>query len=54
MSSWAQQYILDDSSLIDDQGVWDTLLFLVAADAVSTDRPYLYMEVDFREALNKL
>jgi hypothetical protein len=52
-SDWASPWLLDET-LVDDPLVWDALQLLGAADLVSTDRPYLYDEVDFRTCLDLL
>src|SRR4051794_10146544 len=49
IASWAAQWVnLDDPPRGDSQ-VWSTLTILAGADMISTDRPYLYSEVDFRQ-----
>jgi hypothetical protein len=54
-ASWAEGWYTKDFDLdlIDDK-VLDTLEKLSGADMISTDRPFLYNEVDFRAWLDEL
>ena len=48
------QWLAAPDPAIDDQVVWDALNNLSGADAVSTDRPFLFDEIDFRAWLDEL
>jgi hypothetical protein len=54
IADWAKQWILPDAPHVDDPAVWRALTKLAAADMVTTDRPYLYGEEDFRDWLAEL
>ena len=52
---WAIQYMLgawDDVNF--HPAVWEAIGRLASADAISTDRPHLYDEIDFRAWLDEL
>jgi hypothetical protein len=54
VSDWAMQWVDARDPGVDDPVAWEALLDLSGADAISTDRPYLYEQVDFeawRDAL---
>lgn len=53
-SSWAEQWVMADESGVEDQSVWKGLVLLAGADLISTDRPYLHEEDDFRAWLEEL
>ena len=53
-TGWAMQWVAADRPGVDDDVVWKALNELAGADAVSTDRPYLFEEVDFRAWLDEL
>jgi hypothetical protein len=55
-SSWAELWLTKDfeQNLIKDPMVLSALEALSGADMISTDRPYLYDEVDFRAWLDEL
>jgi hypothetical protein len=46
-SAWAFQWVAADSR-VDDPVVWKALNYLAGADAPTTDRPWLFEEIDFR------
>jgi hypothetical protein len=48
------QWIAAVTPGVDDPVVWRALDNLGGADAVSTDRPFLFEEVDFRAWLDEL
>ena len=54
IADWAKQWILPDAPNVDDPAVWRALKKLAAADMVTTDRPYLYGEEDYRDWLAEL
>jgi hypothetical protein len=43
-----------DHSGVDDPAVWEAIKRLVAADMITTDRPYLYDIADFKRWLTDL
>ena len=53
-TAWATQWIAAGDPGVDDPVVWRALQNLSGADAVSTDRPFLFEEVDFRAWLEEL
>lgn len=53
-AAWAMQWVSASDPGVDDAVVWNALNNLAGADAVSTDRPYLYEEIDFRAWLDEL
>jgi len=53
-ASWALKYLQDDSCYSDDDVIEDVIVKLSAVDLISTDRPYLYTEVDFKAWLEEL
>ncbi|MGV3604803.1 MAG: hypothetical protein ACO1RA_00235 [Planctomycetaceae bacterium] len=52
-SDWASICLLN-SVPVSDNDVWNALELLGGADLISTDRPFLYMDVDFLEALKTI
>lgn len=54
VADWASQWIRASEPGVDDPAVWKALTCLVGADMITTDRPYLYEEVDFRGWLEEL
>jgi len=52
-SAWACTWLLNGFT-VDDRVVWEALELLGAADLISTDRPYLYVDEDFIAALKSL
>jgi len=54
IADWASQWIRASEPGVDDPAVWKVLTCLVGADMITTDRPYLYEEVDFRDWLEEL
>lgn len=52
-SAWACEWVLGDGNA-DDPVLWFALNLLVMADIVTTDRPYLYGNVDFQACLDSL
>ena len=52
-SEWADAWLLNDVP-VKDSVVWDAIKLLGAANLISTDRPFLYNEMDFEMALKKL
>lgn len=52
-SDWADTWLLNDVP-VSDSVAWDAIKLLGAATLVSTDRPFLYNEIDFAMALKKL
>ena len=52
-SAWACDWLLGDAR-VSDPVVWEALELLGAADLISTDRPFLYNDEDFRASLDKL
>jgi hypothetical protein len=53
-SAWAWQWVAAADPNVDDRVVWNALTNLVGADLISTDRPHLFMEIDFRAWLDEL
>lgn len=53
-TAWAMQWVAAPDSGVDDPIVWNALNNLSGADAPSTDRPYLFTEIDFRAWLDEL
>lgn len=53
-TAWAMQWVAASDPEVDDQVVWEALNSLAGADAVSTDRPYLFQEIDFQAWLDDL
>jgi len=53
-SAWALDWLLGDVWCISDPTVWEALELLGAADLISTDRPFLYNDEDFRACLDRL
>ena len=53
-TSWAMQWVAAPEPGVDDEVVWNALNQLAGADAVSTDRPHLFEEIDFRAWLDEL
>jgi hypothetical protein len=47
-TDWAMQWVAALDAGVEDSVGWDALNNLVGADAISTDRPYLYNEADFQ------
>lgn len=54
VTSWAMQWVFARDARVDDPAVWAALNNLQGADAPSTDRPYLYGEVDFQAWLDEV
>lgn len=54
VADWASQWIRASEPGVNDPAVWKALTCLVGADMITTDRPYLYDEVDFRDWLEEL
>jgi hypothetical protein len=52
-STWAEQWASDDEVEV-DEGIWEALRRLHAADIPTTDRPYLYERIDFESWLSDL
>jgi hypothetical protein len=52
-SEWACPWLCGEARVPDPE-VWSALLLLGAADLISTDRPFLYGDEDFRECLESL
>jgi hypothetical protein len=52
-SAWASEWLLGDAR-VSDPAVWEALQLLGAADLISTDRPFLYNDQDFRACLDRL
>ena len=48
------QWVFARDARVDDPAVWAALNNLQGADAPSTDRPYLYGEVDFQAWLDEV
>jgi hypothetical protein len=53
-AAWAMPWVAAATPAVDDPVVWRALNNLAGADAVSTDRPFLFEEVDFRAWLAEL
>ena len=53
VAAWAAPYLLNGSR-ISDHLLWNALVLMGAADLCSTDRPFLYENVDFQECLKGL
>lgn len=57
-SSWAEYWLYEDyvvgRDLFDDPALLEALDVLSGADMITTDRPYLYDEVDFLAWLHEL
>jgi len=53
-TAWAMQWVAASDDGVHDAIIWEALNNLAGADAVSTDRPYLFAEVDFRAWLDEL
>ena len=57
-AEWANEYLMFDAPQIyprvEDPVVWEMLQRLSAVDLPSTDRPYLYEEIDFVAWLEEL
>ena len=53
-TAWAMQWVAASDPGVDDEVVWNALNNLAGADAVSTDGPYLFQEIDFRAWLDEL
>lgn len=53
-TAWAMQWVAASDPGVDDEVVWSGLNNLAGADAPSTDRPFLYEDVDFRAWLAEL
>jgi hypothetical protein len=54
VAAWAQQWVYADEPGVEDPRVWDALEALANADAISTDRPYLFNVADFKGWLEEL
>ena len=54
VADWASQWIRASEPRVGDPAVWKALTSLVGADMLTTDRPYLYGEDDFRAWLEEL
>lgn len=52
-SNWARQWVVADGAEIESH-IWRALIQLLAADMISTDRPYLYEKSDFEAWLTDL
>jgi hypothetical protein len=52
-AEWATGYITHDVR-VPDACLWNALELLGAADVPSTDRPFLYEDVDFLDCLSQL
>ena len=52
-AAWACTWLLNGFT-IDDCVMWEALELLGAADLISTDRPYLYVDEDFIQTLKTL
>lgn len=52
-SAWASDWLLGEAR-VSDPAVWESLQLLGAADLISTDRPFLYDDEDFRACLDRL
>ena len=54
IATWAQKWVIADNPPDMEKDVWEAVTFLAGADLISTDRPYLFMKVDFECELAKL
>lgn len=54
VAAWAMQWVDADDPGVEDPAVWEALGNLAGADAISTDRPYLFEVVDFQAWLDEL
>ena len=54
VSEWACRSVVGDDVAVDDFVVWGVLKALLGADLISTDRPYLYGNEDFKNWLAEL
>jgi hypothetical protein len=52
-SNWARRWVVADGAEIESH-IWQALIQLLAADMISTDRPYLYGKSDFQRWLTEL
>lgn len=52
-SEWATPWLIGDE-LFNDREVRDAVVLLGMADLISTDRPFLYNDIDFVECLKSL
>lgn len=50
-AEWASVWIRMEDPPIHDKQVWQALERISGADMITTDRPYLYMSIDFEEWL---
>jgi len=53
-ANWASHWVTESHSNVEDTRVWEALKELVAADLITTDRPYLYGKEDFEAWLEEL
>lgn len=54
VATWAQKWVIADKPPRMEKDIWDALQFLMSADLISIDRPYLYSTQDFERELSKL
>jgi hypothetical protein len=52
VASWAEYWYTNDDIRL-DTNIRTALYHLTGADAITVDRPYLYMETDFADWLNE-
>ena len=53
-ADWARRWTSSDDPPDMDDNVWNALTFLSFADAISTDRPFLYSIDEYKSELEKL
>lgn len=53
VATWAQKWVIADNLPDMEQDVWEAVTFLAGVDLISTDRPYLFMKLDFECELAK-
>ena len=53
-TAWAMQWVAARDPHVEDEVVWRGLNNLAGADTTSSDRPFLYEDVDFRAWLAEL
>ncbi len=53
-TEWAWQWVAADEPGVSDKPTWTALNQLAGADAISLDRPFLFLEADFQSWLDEL
>jgi hypothetical protein len=54
ISAWASEIAMDDKYDFEDKVLFDIMTSLSAVDTPTTDRDYLYQDIDFESWINEI